>query len=231
MNLFSHLPGFRPSCELLLLALATVAAVGCGRATPVGAVPAPSVTLAVAPPKCTDRAYRFEPPSSSLEVVGGSAFGDELLRIERFVAVLTEDRKVLSLRLEADFRSLHADSAKTEKFIKSPDYFDVERFPALKFTSTEIRLTEAPSRYRVEGALELHGVTRQSAFDASIELDDAHALMTIELTIDRYDYDIRTSPALEAFLDRSLRVWVRFQAAHAEPAEACGLAPATPRSF
>jgi polyisoprenoid-binding protein YceI len=54
--------------------------------------------------------------------------------------------------------------------LKSPDFFDADRYPTMTFTSRRI---EHPSRdtnqYRVVGDLTLHGVTKEILLDATLE--------------------------------------------------------------
>jgi polyisoprenoid-binding protein YceI len=49
--------------------------------------------------------------------------------------------------------------------LRSPDFFDVERYPTLTFRSTRVRANGGDS-VRLDGELALHGVTRRVALDA-----------------------------------------------------------------
>jgi polyisoprenoid-binding protein YceI len=51
--------------------------------------------------------------------------------------------------------------------LRSPDFFDVERFPRIEFSSKEIRPLDE-DRFEVVGDLTLHGVTREITLSAEI---------------------------------------------------------------
>jgi polyisoprenoid-binding protein YceI len=63
----------------------------------------------------------------------------------------------VSVRIEA--ASINTREEKRDQHLRSPDFFDVEKFPALTFESTKVeKLGDA--EYRVTGDLTIHGVTR-----------------------------------------------------------------------
>ena len=47
---------------------------------------------------------------------------------------------------------------KRDAHLRSPDFFDVEKFPTMTFKTTKI--TEEGNNARVEGDLTIHGVTK-----------------------------------------------------------------------
>src|SRR5262249_10207342 len=63
-----------------------------------------------------------------------------------------------------DAASLDTGVPDRDTHLRSPDFFDVERFPALRFRSKRIEeLDEA--RYRVVGGLTIRDVTREVSLD------------------------------------------------------------------
>jgi polyisoprenoid-binding protein YceI len=60
--------------------------------------------------------------------------------------------------------SIHTGDAQRDGHLKSPDFFDVEKFPALTFKSQNVRVVRN-GELSVEGDLTIHGVTRKVNFD------------------------------------------------------------------
>jgi polyisoprenoid-binding protein YceI len=69
--------------------------------------------------------------------------------------------------------SVNTQEPQRDDHLRSPDFFDVERFPRIEFASKEIRPLD-DERFAVVGDLTLHGITRELTLDAEItgtELD------------------------------------------------------------
>lgn len=99
--------------------------------------------------------------------------------------------------------SLYADKEKLTTHLKSPDFFDVAKFPTATFRSAEIAKTGVG--YTVAGDLTLHGVTKRISFPASIQATDAEVNASAEFSINRHDYGI-SYPGMRDDLIRDLVV-------------------------
>jgi len=64
----------------------------------------------------------------------------------------------------ANTASVNTENDMRDKHLKSPDFFDVEKFPTLTFTSTSIAAA-GTNKYKVTGNLTLHGVTKPITLD------------------------------------------------------------------
>jgi polyisoprenoid-binding protein YceI len=51
-----------------------------------------------------------------------------------------------------------------DNHLKSPDFFNVSKYPTLTFTSTTIKQT-SPGHYKLTGNLVLNGVSKPAVFD------------------------------------------------------------------
>jgi polyisoprenoid-binding protein YceI len=87
--------------------------------------------------------------------------------------------------------------------LKSPDFFDVEKFPSMTFKSTGVTQSGADT-YSVVGDLTIHGVTRPVSFavsDVSVPSKDPWGNTRIGLTIttriNRKDFGLTWNSALE----------------------------------
>ncbi len=93
-----------------------------------------------------------------------------------------------SVEVTIDTTSLWADNDKLAGHLKGGDFFDVEAHPAASFTSTEIAAGEGG--YTLTGNLDLHGVTKQISFPATIEVGDSGFAAKAEFSINRFDFGI-----------------------------------------
>jgi polyisoprenoid-binding protein YceI len=96
-----------------------------------------------------------------------------------------------SVQVELDLDSVSADEPKLTKHLKSPDFFDVAKFPKAKFQSTSIKAGgEGSATHTVTGNLELHGVMKQIAFPARIKANAEALQVEAEFSINRKDFGI-----------------------------------------
>ena len=63
-----------------------------------------------------------------------------------------------SVEATIDATTISTDNPNRDKHLKSPDFFDVEKFPTITFKSTKIE--KAGSGLKVSGDLTMHGVTK-----------------------------------------------------------------------
>jgi polyisoprenoid-binding protein YceI len=86
--------------------------------------------------------------------------------------------------------------------LRSADFFDVERFPTLTFTSTSVT-PRGDNRYDVAGGLTIHGVTRPVTIEgvylgsAQDPWGNTKSVFEGELTLNRKDYGLTWNAALE----------------------------------
>jgi polyisoprenoid-binding protein YceI len=93
-----------------------------------------------------------------------------------------------SVSVNIDTTSIWADNERLTGHLKSPDFFDVEKFPTATFTSTSI--TPEGAGYRIDGNLDLHGVTKNISFPATIEVAEDSVKAKAEFVLKRFDWGI-----------------------------------------
>jgi polyisoprenoid-binding protein YceI len=76
------------------------------------------------------------------------------------------------------------------KHLKSPDYFDVEKYPTAAFSITKVEYVDT-SNTKVTGNLTIKGVTNPVTFPAKIAIKDGIATANGKLIIDRTQWGIR----------------------------------------
>ncbi|GAB3220974.1 YceI family protein [Mycolicibacterium hippocampi] len=76
-----------------------------------------------------------------------------------------------------DPASITSRIAKRDAHLRSADYFDVEKYPAIAFTSSEVRSVGA-GEVEIIGEIEVHGQTSPLTVVAHIAARDRHATLT-----------------------------------------------------
>lgn len=90
-------------------------------------------------------------------------------QLEKFSGqVLLDEQDPTRSRLafSAEVASIDTGHADRDEHLRSPDFFDVAKFPKLEFRSTGISKTSAG--YAIRGDLTIHGVTRPVTLDATL---------------------------------------------------------------
>ncbi len=120
---------------------------------------------------------------------------------------VTIDEKDLSRSIaEAtiDTTTLSTREPNRDKHLKSPDFFDVEKYPTITFKSTSFKKV-GPDKYKVTGDLTLHGVTKPVVLD--VESSDAVSKdpkgnerrgATVTTTLNRKDFGLTWNKPIES---------------------------------
>lgn len=69
-----------------------------------------------------------------------------------------------SVEAVIDVNTIDTREPKRDAHLRSPDFFDVEKYPTMSFKSTSVKQAGA-GKLKVTGDLTMHGVTRQVTFD------------------------------------------------------------------
>jgi polyisoprenoid-binding protein YceI len=95
------------------------------------------------------------------------------------------------IAIEVDVSSIKSDDEHLDGHLKSPDFFDVAKFPSAKFTSSEIKAGgDKGATHTVTGELELHGEKKTISFPATITVAADAVSGTSEFSINRKDFKI-----------------------------------------
>ncbi|HZX73637.1 MAG TPA: YceI family protein, partial [Cyclobacteriaceae bacterium] len=107
-----------------------------------------------------------------------------------------EDFSDATIELTADVKSINTGITDRDTHLKSPDFFDAEKFPTLTFKSKSIKKAEG-KKYIVTGDLTLHGVTKPVTLDVTLNGTGVHpytkktvAGFKITGTIKRADFTV-----------------------------------------
>ena len=112
--------------------------------------------------------------------------------------------------------SLDTKMAARDKHLHSADFFDVEHYPSMTFTSQRIdALDQAAGHYRVTGTLTIREVTREVSLDAwnvsSQTANDSRLKFNLTTVLDRRDWGITWSRPIQQIADQvNLALTVQF---------------------
>lgn len=107
------------------------------------------------------------------------------------------------IAVEIDVASIDTKEPKRDDHLRSGDFFDVEKFPKLTFTSTKIEKVD-DENLKVTGDLTIHGVTHSVVLpvERGGEVKDPWGSTRVgfsaKTTISRKDYGLTWNAALEA---------------------------------
>jgi polyisoprenoid-binding protein YceI len=142
----------------------------------------------VAKPAATAKEYTIR-SESKVEFIGSKVTGSHNGGFRKFEGKINvTDGAVSAATVKIDTASIWADNDRLTGHLKSPDFFDVAKFPHASFTVVSIHPGEKGKT--VTGNLELHGVTKSVTFPADIQVSDDAVTVKAEFAINRKDFGI-----------------------------------------
>ncbi|MSU19843.1 MAG: YceI family protein [Pedosphaera sp.] len=106
--------------------------------------------------------------SGTIQVAGGKIVGSPEIKIA--------------------MQSTWTDNDRLTGHLKSPDFFDAEKFPVSTFTITSIEATAEPAK--ITGNFNLHGVTKSVSFPAQVQVSANSVGVKADFAINRKDFNI-----------------------------------------
>ena len=126
-----------------------------------------------------------------------------------------------SVTARIDIRSIDTKIEKRDNHLRSPEFFNVEKFPAMTFKSRSVKQT-GPQSGDIEGDLTMHGVTKPITLHVKLtgtnanEAKQTHWAVTAE-PLKRRDFGLLFSGSAEAISGISQTVAINIDIeAHAE---------------
>jgi polyisoprenoid-binding protein YceI len=157
--------------------------------------PATSATTApAASPAAESVTYAIEPSTSKVEWTGAKITAHHEGSFTSFkgtIAVAGGKAENAKIHLDIDTASIKVDPAQLNGHLKSPDFFDVEKFPKATFDSTAITAGGAGgATHTITGNLALHGVTKSVTFPATVTVTPAKVSAKADFSIIRKDWNL-----------------------------------------
>ncbi|HEU5073977.1 MAG TPA: YceI family protein [Polyangiaceae bacterium] len=138
--------------------------------------------------------YKFNNQNSKLAFVGAKVTGKHEGSFETFsgsVQLVEGAPEKSAVKVDVDMASVQVEPEKLEGHLKSPDFFDVAKYPKATFESTSVKPGGVQgATHTVTGNLTLHGVTRSISFPAKIQVSGDNLSVNAEFAINRKDFGI-----------------------------------------
>lgn len=138
--------------------------------------------------------YSITPQNSKIEFTGSKVTGHEDGSFEKFngeIDYVNNDPTKSHVHITIDMSSVKTGSPKLAEHLKTPDFFDVAKFPQAQFVSTEIKPGgERGASHTITGNLTLHGITKAVSFPATIAVTPDTATVDSNFAINRKDFGV-----------------------------------------
>ena len=125
---------------------------------------------------------------SKIGFVGSKADGKHDGGFKNFTAEAVVDLEKPtngSLEIVIDTTSLWSDNDKLTNHLKSPDFFDVRKFPKITFKATQIEHEKGAEKVKITGVLTMLGKEVQVTIPAVASMTDSVITLATDFEIDR----------------------------------------------
>src|SRR5262245_21721218 len=156
--------------------------------------------------------YRIQPEASEVTFNATSRWMNAEGRFHRLsgeVAVDPKDFASAKVSLSIEAASIDTGIGMRDSHLRSEDFFDVKKFPAITFESQ--RVEGSGRRANVYGQLTIHGVTREIEVPVEIAVSDVALTAKGEFVINRRDYGINYQSSFNP-VGNDVRVQFTFRA-------------------
>ncbi len=186
------------SCSLLLAVSLLLFGAGCYKSEidekPAAEVTATSTETSTQPAAgaVTEKVIKEK---SSIDFVGAKVTRDHKGKFNNFDGTIEyAGGQPTRVSFDIDLNSVETDTEKLTAHLKTPDFFDVAKYPKATFTSTS--LTPAPAgspagaTHELRGTLDLHGTKKDVTIPVKADVTPEGVRTTSEFTINRHDWGI-----------------------------------------
>ncbi|HZI89432.1 MAG TPA: YceI family protein [Candidatus Polarisedimenticolia bacterium] len=161
--------------------------------------------LLAAPALAAPQTYDIDPVHSRVEFTIRHLFSKVTGNFGAFKGTILYDPASpasSSVKAEIDASSIDTNNDRRDGHLKSPDFFDVAKYPTLTFASTKVT-PAGEGKFKIQGVLTMRGVSKPVTLDASFlgagpGMDGVpHAGFEATTKVDRKDYGILWNKALD----------------------------------
>ena len=166
-----------------------------------------AVSLVLFPTLSQGAAYTIDPEHSNIQFkvrhLMVSNVKGVFTKVQGVIDVDDKDITKSKVKVTIDTESINTGVAKRDEHLKSADFFDVSKYPAMTYVSKKV-VKSGEGRLKVVGDFTLHGVTREVVLDVegpSNETKDPWGKIrrgaSAVTTINRKDFGLTWNKALE----------------------------------
>ncbi len=179
---------------------------------------------ALSPAASANETYKFDPSSSTIGFAVHQFLGTTQGKFTRFSGKIDVDREHpenSSVTAQIDLRSIDTRIKKRDDHLRSPEFFNVEKFPHMTFKSRSVKRT-GPQNGDIVGDLTMHGVIRPVTLHVKLvtpmnETSRTRWAVTTD-PINRRDFNLLFAPATEAVsgISQTVAINIEIEAKRAE---------------
>jgi polyisoprenoid-binding protein YceI len=152
-------------------------------------------------------------------------------RFTDFAGTITADAtrpEGSSVEFTIQTASIDTALARRDQHLRSPDFFDVAKFPTITFKSTKVAGT-GKDHYAVTGALTMHGISRETTLPVAFlglgrdPWGAQRAGFSVETTLNRKDFGVAWNQVLDSgglLLGDDVAIEISVEAVKAKPTAA-----------
>jgi polyisoprenoid-binding protein YceI len=144
--------------------------------------------------KKADEKLAISPANTQIKFIGSKVTGSHHGDFKKFsgsVELHEGKPEHGKIAIVIDTTSLVADQEKLTGHLKSPDFFDVAKYPKAEFVSTTIEPdAKGKDLYKVTGNMDLHGVKKSLSFPATITVTPTEVSAKSHFSFNRKDFGI-----------------------------------------
>jgi polyisoprenoid-binding protein YceI len=157
----------------------------------------------LSPAASANESYKFDPSSSTIGFAVHQFLGTTQGKFTRFGGKIDVDREHpenSSVTAQIDVRSIDTRIKKRDDHLRSPEFFNAEKFPQITFKSRSVKRTGSQSG-DIIGDLTMHGVTKPITLHVKLvtpisETNRTRWTVTTD-PINRRDFNLMFAPATE----------------------------------
>jgi polyisoprenoid-binding protein YceI len=144
--------------------------------------------------------YTINQQNSKIEFVASKVTGSHHGEFQDFSGSIDYDGQPEKSRVSVTITmaSVKTDTDQLTQHLKTPDFFDVSKFPQATFSSTEIKPGgDKGASHSITGNFQLHGVTKSISFPATISATPQAINVESTFSINRKDFGINYAGAAD----------------------------------
>lgn len=184
----------KPAATTKPTTASTAAATATSTATAAATTTATAAATAAAAPEMPAGALVLDEKTAKVNFTGSKVTGKHDGKFEKvggWIALDEKEAEKSKIFVDIDLASVKTDADKLDGHLKSPDFFDVEKFPKATFTTTEIKKGgDKGATHTITGNLNLHGVEKSVTFPATVKVEADKVTAKAEFAINRKDWKI-----------------------------------------
>ena len=164
--------------------------------------------------KMAGKNIKLDQGNGTIEFVGAKVTGDHDGGFKKWTgkAIVGPNGALRKFSFNVDTTSVWTDNEKLTGHLKSPDFFDVAKYPKATFQSSKIEAVESnDATHKITGVMNLHGVIKKISFPATIDASGKVIKADTEFVINRFNWDISYKGMADNLIKDEVLLKIKFE--------------------